>query len=89
MQRSYDGPALDGTYQHISERPVQSAPADDDEDDQDDADDDLEDGETEAGEVVYATPPEPAGEQTTENVPMPGDRPVDGQSTLDDWRWSA
>ncbi|WP_338906504.1 hypothetical protein [Salinibaculum marinum] len=51
---------------------------------EDDADD------VEAGETVYATDPEPDGEQTVENVPMPGDRPdVEGQSTFEDWRWSA
>jgi hypothetical protein len=46
-------------------------------------------------ETVYATEPEPSGEETTENVPTPesapGDGPpenVHGQTTLDDWRWS-
>jgi hypothetical protein len=81
VERSYEGEPLDGTYQHITERPVQSTA--------DDSDDDPE--ETVApGETVYATDPEPEGEVTTENVPMPGDRPdVDGQSTLEDWGWSA
>lgn len=80
VERSYEGPELDGTYQHIAERPVQST----DDDQEDDADD------VEPGETVYATDPEPDGEQTTENVPMPGDRPdVEGQSTFEDWRWSA
>jgi len=48
--------------------------------------------EDEADEVVYATDPEPTGEEQTENVPTPSDSPeppdVDGQSTWDDWRWS-
>ncbi|MFC7134361.1 MULTISPECIES: hypothetical protein [Salinibaculum] len=79
VERTYEGQPLDGTYQHITERPVQSP--DDQEDDADDV---------EAGETVYATDPEPDGEQTVENVPMPGDRPdVEGQSTFEDWRWSA
>lgn len=69
--RSYTGPALDGTYQHITERPS------------------LDD---EADDVVYATNPEPEGEETTENVPSP-ETPdsvsATGQSTFDDWGWSA
>lgn len=69
-RRSYDGPALDATYQHITERPSLDKEADD---------------------VVYATDPEDTGEETTENVPTPEtpESPaVEGQSTLDDWRWS-
>lgn len=42
-----------------------------------------------ASETVYATDPEPAGEVTTEGVPVPdgGERPVDaeGQTTIADW----
>ena len=45
------------------------------------------------GETVDATDPEPEGEETTENVPVPDDCPerpdIDGQTTFDDWRWSA
>lgn len=45
--------------------------------------------EEEAEEVVYASDPEPEGEDTTENVPVPRERPdVAGQSTLEDWGWS-
>ena len=44
------------------------------------------------GETVYATDPEPAGEENAENVPVPddGQRPinVDGQTTFKDWGWS-
>lgn len=68
MKRSYDGPALDHTYQYITERPA------------------LE----KASETVYATDPEPAGEERTENVPVPDGGPsvpadATGQTTLDDW----
>ena len=71
-RRSYDGPALDGTYQHISERPALD-----------------QDG------TVYATDPEPVGEERTEDVPVPdldsdteqSDR--DTQTTFEDWGWSA
>lgn len=72
--RSYDGPALDATYQYITERPEL---------------------EKEAEDVIYATEPEPQGKETAENVPVPDepegvDRPdVEGQTTLDDWRWSS
>ena len=40
-----------------------------------------------ADDVVYATEPEPAGEERTENVPtLEVERPESaGQSTLDDW----
>ncbi|WP_135827319.1 hypothetical protein [Halorussus halobius] len=69
-QRSYDGPAIDASYQYITERPSLDDSAD----------------------TVYATAPEPDGEETTEDVPVPdGGRPeedVDGQTTLDDWGWS-
>ncbi|MBX0350366.1 hypothetical protein [Haloarcula pellucida] len=44
------------------------------------------------GETVDATP-DPDGEETVENVPVPEadvERPdADGQTTLDDWGWSA
>lgn len=43
-----------------------------------------------AGETIYATAPEPDGEVTVKNVPIPYKRPqVDGQSTFSDWGWSA
>jgi hypothetical protein len=51
-ERRYDGDALDGTVQYVTERP------------------ELED---EADEVAYATAPDPPGEATTENVPVPGE----------------
>ncbi len=51
-KRNYEGDALDGTAQYITERP------------------ELKDA---AEDVEYATDPEPAGEATTENVPLPGD----------------
>ncbi|WP_265112303.1 hypothetical protein [Halosolutus halophilus] len=50
--------------------------------------------EDQAEKVEYATDPEDAGEERTENVPIPDDldtveRPdVDGQSTFSDWGWS-
>lgn len=50
-ERRYDGDALDGTVQYITERP------------------ELED---EADDVAYATDPDPPGEATMENVPVPG-----------------
>ncbi|AGB39774.1 hypothetical protein [Natronococcus occultus] len=72
-RRDYQGPDLDATYQHISERP-----------ELDRLDEDAED-------VVYATEAE-QGEETTENVPIPGEddedqqRPlVPGQTTLTEW----
>lgn len=45
------------------------------------------------GETVYATAPEPDGEETTEDVPVPdggGPDPSEGdrQTTLDEWGWS-
>lgn len=68
---SYDGPAIDSTYQSITERP------------------ELQD---EADSVVYATDPVDSGEETTEDVPIPGEddedvqRPVvPGQTTLSEW----
>ena len=68
-QRSYDGPALDGTVQHIGEAPFWAG----------------------KGETVDATDREDPGEERTENVPVPeAEKPdVDGQSTLEDWGWSA
>jgi hypothetical protein len=45
--------------------------------------------EDEADDVVYATDPEEDGQETTENVPMPRRPDGQGQSTLDDWGWSA
>lgn len=70
-RRAYEGPAIDGTYQHIAER----AFGDPD------------------GETVDATPTAGAGEETVEDVPIADggrDQPdVDGQSTWDDWGWSA
>lgn len=69
-ERSYQGPALDGTTQHITERPY--------------GDDDGE-----AVDVVDADQ-DADGDETVEDVPIPGDRPdVDGQSTWADWGWSA
>jgi hypothetical protein len=68
--RSYDGPALDGTFQPISEAPYWQGD----------------------GETVDATPAD-EGEVRAENVPVPdggAERPdVEGQTTLDDWGWSA
>lgn len=72
MTRSYDGPALDGTVQYITEAPAWQG----------------------EGETVDATDPEPAGTETTENVPVPdgGERPgvdAEGQTTLEDFAgWS-
>lgn len=50
----------------------------------------------EAEDVVYATEPEDAGEERTENVPVPDSEPeeierpdADGQTTLSDWGGSA
>ena len=69
-----DGVGVDATYQYITERSSLEEEADD---------------------VVYATDPEPAGGVNSENVPEPPRTPderrpdVDGQTTLDDWRWSA
>lgn len=68
--RSYSGPAIDATYQYITERP------------------ELEE---QAERTVYATDPDQAGEDRTENIPRidnpePVERPdVDGQSTWADW----
>jgi len=44
--------------------------------------------EEKADEVVYATEPE-QGEERAENVPVPKRPDEEGQSTLDDWGWSA
>lgn len=71
--RQYDGPALDGRVQYIGEAPRW--------------DDDA--------ETIDVVDDDPVGEVTAENVPTPPAtrderRPdVDGQTTLDDWGWSA
>jgi len=69
--RSYDGPALDGTYQPISEAPYWQG----------------------EGETVDVVDDSDLGEERVENVPIPdgGEQPEDaeGQTTLDDWGWSA
>jgi len=44
------------------------------------------------GETVDVVDDEPVGEQTTEGVPEPDPQPdpeTSGQTTLDDWGWSA
>lgn len=69
-QRAYDGPALDGTFQSISEAPYWQ-------------------GEGETVDVVDDTE---LGEITTEGEPDIGSDKapdVDGQSTWEDWGWSA
>lgn len=70
---SYEGPeeGLDVSWQYWHERPAAQ-------------DDDVEE---DCPETVYATPPEPPGEERTENVPIPdgGDSDREGQSTIDDW----
>lgn len=71
--RRYEGPALDATGQHISEAPYWQNKGET----VDVVDDDL----------------DSLGEETTENVPSPDDAPdttdLEGQTTFDDWRWSA
>ena len=46
-----------------------------------------------SGETVYATEPESKGDETTDNVPTPADKPEHsenaGQTIISDWRWSA
>lgn len=84
VSRRYDGPPLDGSgnLQYITERP-----------ELDERDDDVNELDREAATVVYATPPEPPGEERTEGEPVinadGGDRSegpdVNGQSTLADW----
>lgn len=73
-KRSYDGPALDGTVQYITERPA----LDSDTEESDDS-----------GETVYATDPEKPGEETAKNVPVPDETDQaperSGQTTLTDW----
>lgn len=90
-KRAYDGPALDLSYQHITERPAlrsdggeSSASTESHSDGGDDQDDVTLEGEE---DVVYATDPEPEGEERTENVPLPGPKRPDteGQSTLEEW----
>lgn len=91
--RDYDGPPIYGSAQHITDAPRwqdTDTDAEPDSDDADDCGDDTDpDGESDA--VVYATDPEPAGSEQTENVPIPGEDPApdtEGQSTLADWaRW--
>lgn len=77
-ERSYDGPALDGTVQYITERSYDGG---------DDGDDE---GTGETVEVIDADQ-DADGEVTVENVPIPtAERPdVEGQSTWADWGWSA
>lgn len=42
------------------------------------------------GETVEVVDDSECGEETTENVPVPdGRRDLEGQTTLDDWGWSA
>lgn len=83
-QRSYSGPALDATYQHITERPVKRTDGGDDEDMA------ALEGED---ELVYATDPQEPGEERTEGVPLPIEPPEpvdeDGQTRLEDWDWRA
>ncbi|OVE83210.1 hypothetical protein [Natronolimnobius baerhuensis] len=74
-RREARGVSIDATYQSITERPEL---------------------EKQAEKVEYASDPEPQGEERTEGVPeidSEGDdveRPdVDGQTTLEDWGWSA
>ncbi|MDJ1430448.1 hypothetical protein [Halostagnicola sp. A-GB9-2] len=73
-RRSYSGTSIDATYQAITERPELDKQAE---------------------SVEYATDPEPVGEERTEGVPEIGDdqdidRPnVDGQTSFEDWGWSA
>jgi hypothetical protein len=71
--REYEGPAVDGTDQYLSEAPHWN----------------------DDGETVDVVDDDPESEVSAENVPMPPSSPderrpdVDGQSTWDDWRWSA
>ncbi|MFB6297272.1 MAG: hypothetical protein ABEH56_01995 [Salinirussus sp.] len=71
---SYEGPALDGTVQHLSEAPYWQG-----------------EGET----IAASDDDQENGDISAENVPTPpadaDDRRPDvkGQSTLEDWRWSA
>ena len=73
-ERSYDGPPLDGTVQHISDAPAWRS---------------------DDGETVNVVDDEETGEISAENVPQPPQTPderrpdADGQTTLDDFRWSA
>ncbi|MEA5387104.1 hypothetical protein VB779_08585 [Haloarculaceae archaeon H-GB11] len=70
--RSYRGPAVDGTVQHIGEAPYWQN----------------------NGETVDVVDDADVGEERTEGVPVPGEiteapEDADGQTTLDEWRWSA
>ncbi|MXV62056.1 hypothetical protein GS429_08280 [Natronorubrum sp. JWXQ-INN-674] len=73
-RREARGGSIDASIQYITERPELDEQAD---------------------RVEYATEPEDVGEERTENVPVPEEpetveRPdVDGQTTLEDWGWSA
>ena len=70
---SYDGDPLDGTVQYITERP------------------ELDN----RGETVDVVDDrlDADGEESVTNVPVPSNGPerpdTDGQTTLDDWGWSA
>lgn len=82
--RTYEGPPLDGTYQHFSERPY----GDEDGETVDVVESDGDD----PGEATVEGVPIP--DDPTEERGDPGGadpiRPdVDGQSTWDDWRGSA
>jgi hypothetical protein len=68
--RSYEGPALDGTVQHLSEAPHW----------QGDGETVDVPGDTDDGEVTTENVPAPAPESEPDR---PDD--VDGQTTLDDW----
>jgi len=73
QRASYDGPALDGTGQHITESPVWGADGE--------TVDVVDDSET--GEVRTEGVPVPGG-----GVQRP-DVDEDRQTRLDEWRWSA
>jgi len=70
--RSYDGDPLDGGVQYLAEAPYWNGD----------------------GETVDVVDDEETGEISAENVPRPPQTPDerrpddDGQTTLDDWRWS-
>lgn len=73
-RREARGGAIDATVQYINERPELDEQAE---------------------KVEYATDPEDVGEERTEGVPeistdQEVERPdVDGQTSFDDWGWSA
>jgi hypothetical protein len=72
--RSYEGPPLDGSVQYLAEAPYWRS---------------------DGGETVDVVDDEETGEVSAENVPQPPQTPderrpdVDGQTTFDDWEWSA